>query len=189
MKREKRVRDIMRFENYHVVSEATRLPEVIQHFNGHQSNNGTLNMNWPVLVSNARGKLAGLITPLNILQALAPRFLKREERGLLGYLPYALSKPVFWAGLFSQGAQTLVERTAGEVMQPLIAVKAEDALIKVAHFMMEHKLSALPVMEYDKLTGTVEIEDLFDEVHALLIEKESKKEFPELPKIGELLTA
>lgn len=110
-----------------------------------------------IVVEDRDGYFIGLLTMLDILNAIEPPFL-READHLVG---------IGWDGLFEeiihQAENRMVKESMTEAAE-IIAVKQDDRLIKVVELMVKHRLRLLPVLEDDKVVGIVRLYDIFHEV-------------------------
>ncbi|TYO97327.1 HPP family protein [Desulfallas thermosapovorans] len=159
---EKRVIDIMiPVRNYKVVSHNCTVADAIKvlHRGFYQRNAGGQGHR-SVIVSDDYGNPQGMVTFRSVLQALEP-FFARADR---------LSVPTFWEGLFTERCKHEAQKSIKDIMHPInvIALDANDTLIKAVHAMIKHKLGTLPVKKNNRLVGMVRVNELFAEVYDLV---------------------
>ena len=116
-------------------------------------------------------KLIGLLTFRALLTAIEPRFIKVDQWAV----------PVFWEGLFTERCREESRKKVKDVMTPLslVALAAEDTIIKAVHAMIKHKLGTLPVTKDGQVVGMVRINEIFHEISELMSDQ---------PAAGETLT-
>lgn len=110
-----------------------------------------------LIVQDDDGLFQGLLTMLDILNAIEPPFL-RDADHLVG---------IGWDGLFEEIVHQAENRAVKESMtdaEEIMAVGPEDRLIKVVELMVKHRLRRLPVLEEGKVIGVVRLYDIFHEV-------------------------
>jgi len=110
-----------------------------------------------LVVEDRDGYFVGLLTMLDILNAIEPPFL-RDADHLVG---------IGWDGLFEEIVHQAENHRVGESMTEaadIIAVEPDDRLIKVVELMVKHGLRRLPVLEDGKVVGVVRLYDVFHEV-------------------------
>jgi predicted transcriptional regulator len=110
-----------------------------------------------LVVTDEDGYFKGLLTMLDILQAIEPPFL-READHLVG---------VGWDGLFEEIVHQAENKMVKESMtdaEDIIGIGPDDRLIKVVELMVKHRLRRLPVLEDEKVIGVVRLYDIFHEV-------------------------
>lgn len=164
---EKKVGDIMiPVRNYKIISHSCTVAEaiVVLHRAFYQRGKGGQGHR-SIIVSDDYGNPLGMVTFRSILNALEPFFAKAQH----------LSVPVFWEGLFSERCRVEAQKSIKEIMHPInvIALDANDTLIKAVHAMIKHKLGTLPVKKNNRLVGMVRVNELFEEVHELVVGTQS----------------
>lgn len=148
--------------NYRVVSHNCTVADAIKvlHRGYYQRNIGGQGHR-SVIVSDDYGNPLGMVTFRSVLQALEPFFAKAEH----------LSVPTFWEGLFTERCVSEARKSIKDIMHPInvIALDANDTLIKAVHAMIKHKLGTLPVKKNNRLVGMIRVNELFSEVHDLVV--------------------
>lgn len=110
-----------------------------------------------LIVQDQEGFFKGLLTMLDILNAIEPPFL-RDADHLVG---------IGWDGLFEEIVHQAENRQVSDSMteaRDIIAVDPGDRLIKVVELMVKHNLRRLPVLADGKAIGVVRLYDVFHEV-------------------------
>jgi CBS domain-containing protein len=158
MEREPRVRNLLTTEFETIGMEDTIHDAVdkLTHLDRKCLEQGTIGTK-SLIVEDQDGYFQGLLTMLDILNAIEPPFL-RDADHLLG---------VGWDGLFEEIIHQAENKMVKESMtdaQDIIAVEPDDRLIKVVELMVKHRLRRLPVLDDDKVIGVVRLYDIFHEV-------------------------
>ncbi|WP_347490690.1 CBS domain-containing protein [Desulfoscipio sp. XC116] len=165
---EKRVSDIMiPVRNYKVVSHSCTVADAVKvlHRGFYQHGNIGGQGHRSVIVSDDYGDPLGMVTFRSVLQALEPFFARADN----------LSVPTFWEGLFTERCVSEAQKNIKDIMHPInvIALDTNDTLIKAVHAMIKHKLGTLPVKKNNRLVGMVRVNELFAEVHDLVVGAQS----------------
>lgn len=103
-----------------------------------------------VVVVDWLGRTVGMVTPLDLLEAVRPNFLKPEY-----------DCEAYWPGLFSQRCRNLADRPVGEVMRPLVTVDVADTLMRAVHQVRRHRVNTVLVLDGDRVVGTLGVKGLF----------------------------
>ena len=120
-----------------------------------------------LVVEDKDGYFMGLLTMLDILNAIEPPFL-RDADHLVG---------IGWDGLFEEIVHQAENQRVSESMteaEDIIAVSPDDRLIKVVELMVKHSLRRLPVLEGEKVIGVVRLYDVFHEVAREMLKQSSE---------------
>lgn len=130
-----------------------------------------------VLVEDADGRLAGVVSRRELLKGLVPQLQKAEKSrrairdiaGFGGDMPSEIS--IQWNSLFSHGAVTAAGDPVRTVMAPVKGtVRVTDSLSTVVTTMIHHGVDLIPVLEGDKVVGVVLMTNIFDIVAQFIIE-------------------
>ncbi|RLA94163.1 MAG: hypothetical protein DRG25_03080 [Deltaproteobacteria bacterium] len=159
MKGEKRVKDLLiPLSDYpHLPFWATLKEALIQLSSSSESG---MNM---VLVFNEAYRLVGILTQVDILWGIEPKFARHYEDGV----------PVFWSDLLTQSARKRIMQPIKELMTPTkVTVDSNDSIMKASHIMLIENQDILAVKEDDRIVGVIRLEDIFREVIELLVELE-----------------
>jgi len=159
MKGEKRVKDLLiPLSDYpHLPFWATLKEALIQLSSASESG---MNM---VLVFNEAYRLVGILTQVDILWGIEPKFARHYEDGV----------PVFWSDLLTQSARKRIMQPIKELMTPTkVTVDSNDSIMKASHIMLIENQDILAVKEDDRIVGVIRLEDIFREVIELLVELE-----------------
>jgi len=116
----------------------------------------------------------GLITFRGLLTAIEPRFMKVDQWAV----------PVFWEGLFTERCREEAVKKVRDIMTPitLVALDADDTIIKAVHAMIKYKLGSLPVIRDGVFAGMVRITEIFHEISSLVTEQTEMGETPATTK-------
>ncbi len=162
---EKRVKDIMTpIDEYSSISVNSTVGEAISVLKKSfcPIENGPCNGHRTVLVYE-NDELAGIITFRVLLMSIEPRFMKVDQWAV----------PVFWEGLFTERCREEARKKVKDIMTPirLVALDADDTIIKAVHAIIKHKLGSLPVVQDGAIIGMVRINEIFHEISSLVTEK------------------
>lgn len=167
---EKRVKDIMTpIEEYSTVDAGSTVKEAIAILKKSYCPDDTSSCSGhrTVLV-HEDNKLTGILTFRALLTAIEPRFIKVDQWAV----------PVFWEGLFTERCREESRKMVKDVMTPLslVALEAEDTIIKAVHAMIKHKLGTLPVTKGGQIVGMVRINEIFNEISDLVADQPAARE-------------
>lgn len=116
------------------------------------------------------GKICGLVSLKELLNAIEPQFLKSGNyRGW--NLPGSWAIPVFWEGLFNERCLTAAKKPVKEIMLPLDeeidVLDVNDTMIKAVYYMTKHGLDAIFVLKDGEVVGLLRNTEVFQEMHNL----------------------
>jgi len=78
--------------------------------------------------------------------------------------------PVFFEGLFTEGVKEEAQKPVSEIMSPVKeSVAPDESIIKAVYLMIEKKLSIVPVIEKGVVKGVVRLQEIFNELAALVM--------------------
>lgn len=144
-----RVRDLASaFDEGAFVKQECRVRELVEVFQ--KMNNGPGASGPLVLVVDEQDRAVGMVTPLDILKAVEPEFLKPEY-----------NCEAYWSGLFTQRCRNIADKPVGEIMRPLVTVKADDTLMRAANLIRRHGVNTILVLDGDRVVGTMSTKELF----------------------------
>jgi len=124
-----------------------------------------------LIVMDADGKLNGIVTMYDILEGIAPTYLKNAGGSQLA--------GITWEGLFEDSIQQAKSRAVSEIMTPrdeFHILAADDRVMKALELMVDEGATRLPVCEGDQVVGVVRIYELFQEVARELLNHEDEPE-------------
>jgi len=121
-----------------------------------------------ILVFDRKGALAGILSILDLIEALRPAYLSAPKPSMADSLQYS---PMFWVGLFTSQAKALVNKKIGDIMSDPPPVIDEDAnLMEVADRMFTTKARRLGVTRKGKVVGVLREQELFFEIARIVLE-------------------
>jgi CheY-like chemotaxis protein len=167
-KEEKRVGDIMiPVEEYTSISVDSTVKEAIEALKksyesflstgkvmecGHRS----------VLVFDKKGRLAGMLSILDLINGLRPAYLTAPKPSMADALRYS---PMFWSGLFTTQSKALVGKKVGDLMsEPPLTIEEEANLMEVSELMVTERARRAAVTRKGKVVGVVREQELFFEI-------------------------
>lgn len=173
-KEEKKARDIMiPLEDYTSISADSTVREAIEALRksyesflstgkvmecGHRS----------ILVFDARGRLSGILSILDLVKALRPAYLTAPKPSMADSLRYS---PMFWSGLFTTQAKSLIGKKVAEIMSgPPLLIEEDANLMEVAEMMVTERARRLAVTRKGSVIGVVREQELFFEISRIVSE-------------------
>lgn len=121
-----------------------------------------------ILVLDTRGKLIGVLTILDLAQALRPSYLSAPKPSMADSMQYS---PMFWTGLFTSQVKKLADKKIRDIMSPPPPAIDEDTnLMEVANLLYTKQSRRLAVMRGDTLVGVVREQEIFFEVARIILE-------------------
>jgi Mg/Co/Ni transporter MgtE len=127
-----------------------------------------------VLVFDEKYQLLGFLGLKEMLRGIEPRFLRRPEAAhVQGIKPLDMDPALslLWRDLFGRGCKEEANKPVSDIMTPVKAtVKADDPMVKAAYTMVQADMEIVPVMADNKVAGIVRMEDVFQEITAIVLE-------------------
>lgn len=118
-----------------------------------------------VLVFDEKNQLMGILTLIDIIKGLEPRFFKETELIKMDATLTTLTEDLFGPAIKEQSQQPV-----NEVMSPIKAtVDAEDLVVKALYLMIKENVSPIPVMKENRVVGMIRLFDLFKEISDLVL--------------------
>jgi len=116
-----------------------------------------------LFVFNHEDQVVGKITVGDILTALEPRLLKKEEDPVFeGPEVDASNLSILWEDAFFKQCREHQERPVKEIMSPITTViNSSDLVLKALYVMLRSGEQSLPVLDDGKVVGVLRIEELF----------------------------
>jgi CheY-like chemotaxis protein len=169
---EKTVREVMiPLEDYTTLNQESTIKEAIDQLResffakastsrimetGHRS----------ILVFNDRGKIMGILTIIDLLQAIMPGYLSAPKPSMADSIQYS---PMFWTGMFQREVIRLAGKKIKEVMSPApLTIDANANLMEAAYAMVYNNKRRLAVMDSGEVVGIIREQDLFFEIDKIL---------------------
>jgi predicted transcriptional regulator len=113
-----------------------------------------------VLVFDESYKLVGVLHQREILKGIQPRFVELHPEG----------DSIQWEDLITSVNPKQFKKPISDLMSPFnLIVDIEDHILKVAHLMLKHNISLLPVKESEKVVGIVRMHDIFKEITGFVL--------------------
>jgi len=134
--------------------------------------NGKKSLPRVVLVFDEKYQLLGMVRRRDLLRGIQPSFFEqdkvKDQRKLFTIESDALLGEFHWERSMKE-IKERAERPVSEVMLPITAtVDVGDHIVKIIHLMVVKNLSLIPVMDKDKVVGTVRSVDVLHEVGKIL---------------------
>jgi len=172
-RKEKKVKDIMiRIEDYTTVSVDQTVREAIlqlmDSFKAFVSSSRIMETGHrSLLVFNQQKKLAGILSIIDLINAIRPAYLSAPKPSTADSMQYS---SMFWEGLFTKQAKLLSNIKVEQIMSNAPPVIDENAnLMEVADLMYTTQLRRFVVSSNNTLIGVVREQDLFFEIANIIV--------------------
>ena len=121
-----------------------------------------------ILVLDYGGELVGILSILDLIEALRPAYLSAPKPSMADSMQYS---PMFWTGLFTTQAKGLVYKKIRDVMSDAPLSIDEDAnLMEIANLIYAEKSRRMAVTRDGKVVGVVREQEIFFEMAKIILE-------------------
>jgi len=115
-----------------------------------------------ILVFDNHDKLVGILSILNLIEAVRPAYLSAPKPSMADSMQYS---PMFWSGLFSTQVREMAAKKVGDIMSESPPSVSEDTnLMELADLMFSQRLRRLVVVRAGEVVGVVREQELFFEM-------------------------
>jgi len=119
-----------------------------------------------VVVTNPDGSVAGLLSPLDLVEAIRPGYLSAPKPSMADSLQYSA---LFWQGLFSSRVREIMGNPVRDIMSDTIPVIDADAnLMDVANTMITLPARRMLVRDGKEDIGIVREQEVFYEIAKII---------------------
>jgi len=119
-----------------------------------------------VLIFNNAGKVQGILTVTDLLEAIMPAYLSAPKPSMADSMVYST---IFWKGMFTNQIKNLGQKKVSEIMSPAPFTIDESAnLMEAAHAMVANNVRRLAVVSQHEVIGVVREMDLFFEIDNMI---------------------
>lgn len=119
-----------------------------------------------ILVFNHADELVGILTPLDLIEALRPAYLSAPKPSMADSMQYS---PMFWTGLFTTQVKGLADKRIRDVMSDApLKVDEDTNLMEVANLMFTEGERRLAVTRKGKVVGVVREQEIFFEMATII---------------------
>ncbi|EGB14536.1 response regulator receiver modulated CBS domain protein [Pseudodesulfovibrio mercurii] len=119
-----------------------------------------------VVVTNTDGSVAGLLSPLDLIDAIRPGYLSAPKPSMADSLQYSA---MFWQGLFSSRVKEVMNNPVRDIMSDTLPVIDADAnLMDVANNMITLPARRMLVRAGNEDIGIVREQELFYEIAKII---------------------
>jgi CBS domain-containing protein len=119
-----------------------------------------------ILVFDDRGKIIGILSIIDLLQAIMPGYLSAPKPSMADSIQYS---PMFWTGMFQREVIRLAGQKIKDVMSPApYTIDAQANLMEAAYTMIYQNKRRLAVMDSGQVVGIIREQDLFFEIEKIL---------------------
>ena len=171
---EKVVADIMiAVEDYTTVNQNDTVGEAIarlrETFTSRQATDSIMETGHrSILVFDDKGGVSGILSILDLLQALMPAYLSAPKPSMADSIQYS---PLFWTGMFTKEVKKTASLRVSDVMSPApLTIQSDANLMEAAYAMVSNRKRRLAVEQQGRIIGIVREQDLFFEIERILCE-------------------
>ncbi|XXJ20673.1 response regulator [Desulfovibrio caledoniensis] len=119
-----------------------------------------------VVVTAPDGSVAGLLSPLDLVEAIRPDYLSAPKPSMADSLQYSA---MFWQGLFSSRVREIMGNPVRDIMSDTLPFISADAnLMDVANTMITLPARRMLVREGNRDIGIVREQELFYEIAKII---------------------
>lgn len=119
-----------------------------------------------VVVTDLDGSVAGLLSPLALIDAVRPDYLSAPKPSTADALQYST---MFWQGLFTSRIKEIMDKPVSDFMtEDLPVIDARANLMEVAHTMVALPARRMLVQSGDSDVGVVREQELFYEIAKII---------------------
>ncbi|HKI81415.1 MAG TPA: response regulator [Pseudodesulfovibrio sp.] len=119
-----------------------------------------------VVVTNPDGSVAGLLSPLDLVEAIRPGYLSAPKPSMADSLQYSA---LFWQGLFSSRVREIMGNPVRDIMSDTIpAIDADANLMDVANTMITLPARRMLVRDGKEDIGIVREQEVFYEIAKII---------------------
>ncbi len=119
-----------------------------------------------VVVTNSNGSVAGILNPLNLINAIRPDYLTAPKPSMADSLQYSA---MFWEGLFTSRVKEIMNRPVRELMSEILPIISFDAnLMDVANNMVTMPARRMVVQKEGRDIGIVREQEIFYEIARII---------------------
>ena len=118
-------------------------------------------------VLDKRGELVGILSIVDLIQALRPAYLSAPKPSMADSMQYSA---MFWSGLFTTQAKALGQKRIGDVMSEAPLKIDENAnLMEIANLIYAEKQRRVAVTRKGKVVGVVREQEIFFEMSRIIL--------------------
>jgi len=119
-----------------------------------------------VVVTNADGSIAGILSPLDLIKAVRPGYMSAPKPSTADSLQYSA---MFWQGLFTSRVKEIMTKSVREFMtESLPIINAKANLMEAANMMVTRPARRMVVQDNGKDIGIVREQELFYEIARII---------------------
>ncbi len=121
-----------------------------------------------ILVFDHGGELVGILSILDLIEALRPAYLSAPKPSMADSMQYSA---MFWTGLFTTQAKALVNKRIRDVMSDApLKVDEDTNLMEIANLMFTENWRRMAVTRKGKVVGVVREQEIFFEMARIMFE-------------------
>lgn len=121
-----------------------------------------------LLVFSAKRKIKGILTIVDLLEAILPAYLAAPKPSTADSLQYS---PMFWSGMFTRETRQLASTPVSELMSPAPpTIDARTNLMEAVYRIVNERCRRLLVEQNGELVGVLREQDLFFQLERILHE-------------------
>ncbi|MBW1913268.1 MAG: response regulator [Deltaproteobacteria bacterium] len=173
VREEKRAKDIMiPIEDYTTIDPESTVREGIERlkrsFEGALSTSRVMETGHrSILVLDGKGDLVGILSIVDLIEALQPSYLSAPKLSMADSLHYS---PIFWSGLFTLQATSLANKKIRDIMSAAPkTIDEETNLMEIANLMSSENIRRMVVSRKGKVVGVVREQEIFFELTNIIV--------------------
>ncbi|MBW1766620.1 MAG: response regulator [Deltaproteobacteria bacterium] len=173
VREEKRAKDIMiPIEDYTTIDPESTVREGIERlkrsFEGALSTSRVMETGHrSILVLDGKGDLVGILSIVDLIEALQPSYLSAPKLSMADSLHYS---PIFWSGLFTIQATSLSTKKIRDIMSAAPkTIDEETNLMEIANLMSSENIRRMVVSRKGKVVGVVREQEIFFELTNIIV--------------------
>ena len=121
-----------------------------------------------LLVFDKKNKLAGILSILDLIEAIRPAYLSAPKPSTADSVQYS---SMFWTGLFTTQTKVLAGKKVGDIMSETpLSIDENTNLMEVADLMFRERRRRVVVTSNDRVIGIVREQELFFEIANIIMQ-------------------
>ena len=121
-----------------------------------------------IMVFDRKGDMVGILSIIDLIKSLRPAYLSAPKPSMADSIEYS---SMFWTGLFTAQAKTLVNMKVRDIMSDAPPSIDEDTnLMEAANLIFDQQIRRMAVTREGKVVGVVREQEIFFEIARIILE-------------------
>ena len=170
---EKKVKDVMiPITDYSTLGEDSTIKEAIEKLESSFFSRETTSRimetgHRSILVFDDKDRVQGILAIADLLEGIMPAYLSAAKPSMADSMQYS---PMFWSGLFTTQAKSLVNKRVRDVMSEApLKIDENTNLMEIANLIYTEKQRRVAVTRQGKVVGVVREQELFFEMAKIIL--------------------